>query len=69
MNYIERFGAQAVMGRTLGMGEMRRMMVVHNTIQAYRNRSTAGDNWAKWAQDNPEQRRLIELAEIERGER
>jgi len=44
---------------------MRRMSVVENTINAYRNRSRS-DNWAKWASDNPEQQRLIILAERER---
>lgn len=44
---------------------MRRMAIVENTINAYRSRSRS-ENWAKWAADNPDQKRLLDLAEIER---
>lgn len=48
---MDRFGAQAVYGRNLGAGEIRRMITAENTIQAYRDRERA-ENWAQWAHDN-----------------
>lgn len=46
------------MGRTLGAGEIRRMIAADNVVKAYRSRA-ASDNWAQWAQKNPEMSRLL----------
>lgn len=52
LNYIDRFGAQAVLGRPLGAGEIRRMIAADNVIRAYKSRQNS-DNWATWAIKNP----------------
>jgi hypothetical protein len=49
---IDRFGGQAVMGRPLGAGEIKRMIVAEQVVEAYRGRERA-DNWAAWADANP----------------
>ena len=59
LNYIDRFGVQAVMGRsTLGAGEIRRMIASDNIVHAYESRKRA-DNWATWASANPTQSRIL----------
>lgn len=60
--YIDRFGAQAVLGRVLSGGELRRIAQAENIVQAYRDRQKS-ENWAKWAQDNPEQAAVLNEAE------
>ena len=59
--YIDRFGVDAVMGRQLGAGEMRRMTVAENIVKAYRSRAKA-DNWAEWANLYPDLNRILEDA-------
>lgn len=61
LNYIDRFGAEAVMGRTLGAGEIRRMVAADNVLRAYRSRAHA-ENWAKWAAENPALNRILNEA-------
>lgn len=56
--YLNRFGAQAVLGRPMGAGEMRRIVVAENIVNAYRNRQAA-DDWVKWAQDYPDEAALL----------
>jgi len=69
---IERYGAQAVMGRPyLGAAEIRRMTAADNVLRAYRSRESYRDeegqeNWAEWARKYPELNRL--LISIEVGE-
>lgn len=58
---VSRFGAQAVFGRQLGMGEMRRILVVENVINAYHSRARA-ENWAQWAAQNPDGSRILNAA-------
>lgn len=54
LRLIDRFGVRAVLGRdVLSLGEMRRMLSAEVVLTAYRARSRA-ENWAKWADDNPE---------------
>ena len=70
LHNIEKYGAQAVLGRTLGAGEIRRMNVAENIVRAYQSRKQS-DNWATWAEVNPELNRILEdamLAEREDGE-
>ena len=51
LGYVDRFGAQAVFGRAMGAGEIRRLTVVDNILQAYRMRSHT-ENWAEWAESH-----------------
>ena len=58
LQYIDRFGVEAVMGRkTLFAREMRRMIHAENLVKAYneRNRSDA----PTWVKDNPEMNKLL----------
>jgi hypothetical protein len=61
ISYIDRFGAQAVYGRPLGAGEMRRMSLVENIVNAYRARERS-DNWAAWAKEHPRDSELLAQA-------
>ena len=58
---VDRFGAQAVFGRTLGAKEIRRMMIAENIVNAYRARA-ASENWAAWETDNPQVAALLNAA-------
>lgn len=63
LGYIDRFGAQAVMGRQLNVVEIRRMILVDNICRAYDSRSQAeknGENWAAWAKRNPKYSQILE---------
>lgn len=61
LNRIDRFGAQAVLGRTLGAGEMRRMILCENIVKAHQGRKASG-NWAEWSLAYPEANRLLTAA-------
>ena len=61
LSYIDRFGAQAVLGRCLGYGEMRRMIAAENVVKAHGEMKRAGD-WTAWAERNPEKWRLLTAA-------
>lgn len=64
LGYIDRFGVEAVMGRSqLRLGEMRRMLTVENIVTAYKSRR-ASENWAKWADEHKFYAEL--LANVER---
>ena len=58
LGYLDRFGVQAVMGRALGAGEIRRMTVAENIVKWYRERQ-ASSNWASWATDNPDSSQVL----------
>jgi hypothetical protein len=53
LRYVDRFGAQAVFGRTPGAGELKSMIIAENIVNAYNSRANAG-NWAEWAGENPD---------------
>ena len=64
---VDKFGAQAVFGRVLGVSEMRRMSLAQRVQQAYHARQAYKDaegvnNWASWAERNPEMNDLINSA-------
>jgi len=66
---IERFGVQAVYGRPLGYGEMRRISIAEGIVQAYRSRDNYHDkdnseNWSEWAARFPEMNARLIAAEI-----
>ena len=74
-NYIKKFGVEAVMGRpVLSAGEIRRMVMVDNIIDAYHSRMAHRDkdgaeNWAEWARYNPALSVLLtEVEKIRDGE-
>lgn len=58
---VDRFGAQAVFGRTLGAKEIRQMLTAEAIVQAYHERA-ASENWAAWEQDNPGRAALLHKA-------
>jgi hypothetical protein len=59
---IQAFGAEAVWGRPIGVGEMRRMLVADSIVRAHIGRATHKEGWAAWAADNPEQNALLNTA-------
>jgi len=61
LHEIDRFGAQAVFGRPLGAGEMRRMMIAETIVNLYHARAAA-ENWAAWETANPELAALLNAA-------
>ena len=71
---IERFGVQAVYGRPLGYGEMRRISIAESIARDYQNRSNYRDkngaeNWSEWATRFSEANaRLIAAEIIDSGE-
>ena len=58
---IDRFGAQAVFGRTIGAKEIRRIAMAETIVRLFRERA-ASDNWAAWAGNNPEYAELLSRA-------
>jgi len=57
-NMVDKFGAQAVYGRILGVSEMRRMNLAQKIHQAYYARKNYKDaegvnNWAEFAEKYP----------------
>ena len=66
---IERFGVQAVYGRPLGYGEMRRISIAESIARDYQHRSNYRDkngaeNWSEWAARFPEMNARLIAAEI-----
>ena len=64
---IDRFGSGAVYGRTLGVGEMRRIMRVEAVIDAYHSRATWRDesgnlNMSDWALKHTTTSRMLNEA-------
>lgn len=60
---IDRFGAQAVLGRTLYAREIYRMRVAENIVKAYQSRAES-QNWAVWAKEHPALAALLQEAEL-----
>jgi len=61
LGYIDRFGAQAILGRTLSAREVRAMVLAENVMRAYRTRKAA-QNWVEWAKQHPEDNALLNEA-------
>jgi len=49
---IDRFGAQAVMGRALGAKEIKRIMAAEYIVKAYES-MTKAENYAAWVSEHP----------------
>ena len=61
LGYVDRFGAQAVLGRALSAKEIKGMVLAENVVKAYRERQAASD-WATWARDNDSKANLLNEA-------
>jgi hypothetical protein len=61
LGYIDRFGAQNVLGRPLGLGEIRRMIITENIIAWYSEMENAA-NWIAYSQEHPGRFALLEEA-------
>jgi hypothetical protein len=61
LSYIDRFGAQAVLGRPMGYGETQRMLTAEAIVRAYHEREHAA-SWAAWERDNPDRARQLNEA-------
>ena len=61
LSYCDRFGVEAVYGRTPGGQELRRMIAAENVVKSYEERQQS-DNWAAWARDNPEKSEILNRA-------
>jgi len=58
---VDKYGAQAVYGRALSFHEIRMLDLASNVLMAYRERDRS-DNWAIWADNNPEKARILSIA-------
>jgi hypothetical protein len=58
---IMKYGAEAVMGRPLGHNEILCMNTARTILSAYADRKSCED-WVKWAQEHPEQNRILNHA-------
>lgn len=62
LGYLDRYGgAQNVLGRPLGLGELRRMTTADNILRWYRERSAAG-NVAEWTASNVDKADVLNTA-------
>ncbi len=61
LSQIDRFGVQAVMGRTLGYLEIVRLRLAESVANAYFERAKS-NNWDTWARTYPDKHRLLEKA-------
>ena len=60
LNYLDRFGVQAVFGRQVTPREMRRMTLVENIVNIYReNKRVPIARLAAWIKENPDKYRLL----------
>ena len=58
---INKYGVEAVMGRTLGHHEILCMNTAEAIVSAYNEKSTSKD-WVEWSQNNPNKSRLLNEA-------
>jgi len=58
---IDRYGVDAIFGRSLSFQEVRSMTLADNVYSAYKERARS-ENWAEWASTHPTKARL--LAEV-----
>lgn len=59
---VGKYGAPAVLGRALGVAELRRITAAENVVAAYESRQRSL-NWATWAKENHDAARLLSWAE------
>jgi hypothetical protein len=64
LNKIDRFGLEAITGRRqFYFGELRRLVVAENIVNAYQSRAKS-QSWAAWANENKVMSSLLNDAEI-----
>jgi len=61
LGYLDRFGTEAVFGKRLDAGMMRRMVLVEKIINAYRE-SKSTNNLAEWVRHNRAKYELLNEA-------
>jgi uncharacterized protein involved in exopolysaccharide biosynthesis len=67
--YISRFGVEAVMGRPLGYGEIKRILVSENVYYGYLAREKAlQTDIVKWQKENRDLAELLSYAEKLNGQ-
>lgn len=59
---IQHYGAEAVFGRPLGYGEMRRMTLAENIVADFEARRKSG-NWVSWEIEHPDEADLLKECE------
>jgi hypothetical protein len=59
--YINRFGAQAVLGRAISAKEVKHITAAENVVNIYHSMQNA-QNAAEWAGSNPDAADLIDYA-------
>lgn len=60
LNYIDRFGIDAVYGRQLNYQELRRLEIAEAVVKGYISRKNSPD-WTKWARENKKINALLEM--------
>ena len=58
---IDRFGAQAVLGRLMGAGEINRILMAERVVRVYKSMKAAS-NATEWAVSNPNESQLMDYA-------
>ena len=58
---IDRFGAEAVLGRPIGAKEARRIMAAEYVVKAYES-MTRSSNYAAWVNDHPREAEMLAAA-------
>jgi len=64
---VDEYGAEAVFGRVMGVGEMRRMSAAKRVYNAYHARARYTDkdgnkNYAEWAKQYPDDAEILGVA-------
>ena len=60
---VEKYGAQAVFGRTLSFHEIRMIDLANNVVGAYRERDKS-ESWFEWAETHHAKARILNAAGI-----
>lgn len=65
---VDRFGAQAIFGRSIGAKEIKRIAMSETIVRLFRERAKA-ENWAAWVVNNQAEAELLSIAaELANGE-
>lgn len=62
LSHIDRFGVYAVLGRSLGAGEIRKLRAAENVVNYYVERERCGTEWATWAKSHRQKAAVLEYA-------
>lgn len=61
-NYLDRWGAGALLDEPLSLDEVVAITATNNVVNNYRQRQSS-KNWAEWANKNPTQNELLIYAQ------